>query len=86
MRLVKSEEEIAFVRESAQVASAGLDELIKLARPSVDAGVLYADVLARMLELGSEYFPLTLTIDSIEQPSQSVTPIRRLAAGSHRTR
>ncbi|MGH7851969.1 MAG: M24 family metallopeptidase [Candidatus Binatia bacterium] len=66
VRYVKSDEEIAFVRESTQVASAGLDELIKLARPGVDAGVLYADVSARMLELGSEYFPLTFTIDSID--------------------
>ncbi len=71
------------MRESAQVASAGLDELIKLARPSVDAGVLYADVLARMLELGSEYFPLTLTIDSIDaaKPKRYTNPPlgRRLA-------
>ena len=66
VRYVKSDEEIAFIRESAQVAAAGLDELISRARPGVDAGVLYADVLARMLELGSEYFPLTLTIDSID--------------------
>lgn len=83
VRHVKSHEEIAFVRESAQVAAAGLDELIKLARPSVDAGVLYADVLARMLELGSEYFPLTLTIDSIDaaKPKRYTHPPlgRRLA-------
>ena len=67
VRYVKSEEEIAFVRESARVAAAGLEELITLARPGVDAGILYADVLARMLELGSEYFPLTLTVDSIDR-------------------
>jgi Xaa-Pro aminopeptidase len=83
VRHVKSEEEIAFVRESSQVAAAGLDELIKLARPSVDAGVLYADVLARMLELGSEYFPVTLTIDSIDaaKPKRYTNPPlgRRLA-------
>ena len=65
VRYVKSAEEIAFVRESAQVAAAGLDELIKLARPGVDAGALYSDALSRLLELRSEYFPLTLTIDSI---------------------
>ena len=64
-RFVKSEEEIFFIRESTQVASAGLEELIRLARPGVDAGVLYADVLAHMLELRSEYTPLTLTIGSI---------------------
>jgi Xaa-Pro aminopeptidase len=64
VRYVKSEEEIAFVRQSATVASSGLEELIKLARPGADAGVLYAGVLARMLELRGEYFPLTLTIDA----------------------
>jgi Xaa-Pro aminopeptidase len=65
VRYVKSEEEISFIRESTQVASAGLDELIRLARPGVDAGVLYADVLAHILELRSEYTPPILTIGSI---------------------
>ncbi len=65
VRYVKSEEEIPFVRRSAEVASAGLDELIKLARPGVDAGVLYADVLGRLLELRSEYFPTALTLDLV---------------------
>jgi Xaa-Pro aminopeptidase len=65
VRYIKSEEEIGFVRRSAEVAAAGLDELIKLARPGADAGVLYADVIARLLERRSEYFPTTLTIDPI---------------------
>jgi len=65
VRYVKSEEEIEFVRRSAAVAAAGLNELINLARPGVDAGVLYADVTARLLELRSEYYPLTLTLDPI---------------------
>jgi len=65
VRYVKSEEEISFIRESTQVASAGLEELIRLARPGVDAGVLYADVLAHMLERRSEYTPSTLTIGAI---------------------
>src|SRR6266576_4478970 len=75
-RYVKSAEEIAFVRESAQVASAGLDTFIKLARPGVDAGALYSDALSRLLELRSEYFPLTLTIDSIgaRKPKRYVNP------------
>ena len=67
-RYVKSEEEILFVGRSAQVAAAALDELIKLARPGVDAGVLYADVIARLLELRSEYYPLALTADVIDTP------------------
>ena len=65
VRYVKSEEEIAFVRRSADAAAATLDELIKLARPGVDARVLYADVIARLLELRSEYYPLALSIDPI---------------------
>ena len=66
VRFVKSAEEIAFVRESANVAMSGLKELIKLARPGIDAGELYADVLSHMLALRSEYFPLQLSIDSID--------------------
>jgi Xaa-Pro aminopeptidase len=65
VRFVKSEEEIAFVRRSAAVAAAGVDQLMNLARPGVDAGVLYADVTARLLELRSEYYPLTLTLEPI---------------------
>ena len=68
VRYVKSEEEIAFLRKSAAIAAAGLDELIKLARPGVDAGVLYADVIARLLELRSEYYPLAISIDPISTP------------------
>jgi len=65
VRYVKSAEELQFVRRSTEVASAGLEELIKLARPGADAGIFYSDILARMLELCSEYFPMTLTIDAI---------------------
>jgi Xaa-Pro aminopeptidase len=65
VRYVKSEEEIAFVRRSTEVAAAALDELIKGARPGVDAGILYADVIARLLELRSEYYPVALTADLI---------------------
>ena len=74
------------MRRSAEVAAAGLDELINLARPGADAGVLYADVLAKMLELRSEYFPMTLTIDSIDatKPRRYTNPPigRRLEAGA----
>ena len=68
VRYVKSDEEIAFVRRSAAVASAGVDELINLARSGVDAGALYADVTARLLELRSEYYPLALTLDPAGTP------------------
>jgi Xaa-Pro aminopeptidase len=65
VRYVKSEEEIDFVRRSAAAAAAGLEGLIQLARPGVDAGVLYADVTGRLLEQRSEYHPLALTLDAI---------------------
>jgi Xaa-Pro dipeptidase len=68
VRYVKGEEEIDFVRRSTAVAMAGLDELVNLARPGVDAGVLYADVTARLLESRSEYYPLALTLDPIGTP------------------
>jgi Xaa-Pro aminopeptidase len=86
VRYVKSTEEIVFIRRSAEVASAGLDELIKLARLGADAGVVYSAVLARMLEERSEYFPMTLTIDSIDvvKPKRYTNPPigRRLEANA----
>ncbi|HWP60613.1 MAG TPA: M24 family metallopeptidase [Candidatus Acidoferrales bacterium] len=66
VRYVKSEEELEFVRRSAAVAAAGVEEAVKLARPGLDAAVLYAGVMERLLELRSEYYPLALTIDSID--------------------
>jgi Xaa-Pro aminopeptidase len=76
VRYVKSDEEIASVRQSAEVAAAGADEFVEVARPDVDAGVLYADVLARLIELRSEYYPLALTIDAMgtEKPRRYVNP------------
>jgi Xaa-Pro aminopeptidase len=66
VRYVKSDEEIAFVRRSTEVAIAGVDELIKLARPGIDAAALYADVTARLSELRSEHYPLAITADPID--------------------
>ncbi|MDH3443613.1 MAG: hypothetical protein OEN50_06805 [Deltaproteobacteria bacterium] len=66
VRYVKSEEEINYLRRSAEVALAGLEELIKQARPGADAGVVYSNTLARILELGSEYFPMTLILDVVD--------------------
>jgi len=86
VRYVKSVEESQFVRRSTEVATAGLDELIKLARPGVDAGIFYSDVLAKVLSLRSEYFPLTLTIDAIgaAKPQRYTNPPigRRLETGA----
>jgi Xaa-Pro aminopeptidase len=63
VRYVKSDEEIAFLRRSVEVAAAGVDELVERVCPGADAGIVYADVMQRILELRSEYFPTALTID-----------------------
>ncbi|MGH2397532.1 MAG: M24 family metallopeptidase [bacterium] len=76
VRYVKSEEEIGYLRHSAAIAEAGIEEMIKLARPGFDAAVLYAAVMERMLELGSEYYPLALYADPIDtsEPRRYTNP------------
>lgn len=59
-RYVKSDEEIDCIRRAAQIVAAGIDEMAAVARPGLDEAVLYARVMTRMLELGSEYYPLAL--------------------------
>jgi Xaa-Pro dipeptidase len=66
VRYLKSDEEIAFLRRSAQVATAGVEVLIRTARPGIDVGILYAEVIQRILELRSEYFPTKLTLDPVD--------------------
>src|SRR4051794_15994358 len=82
-RYVKGPEEIDCFRRSAAIAEAGLDVMVELARPGLDVGFLYARVMGRMLELGSEYHPLALNIgpiDGPEGPRQTSPPIgQRLA-------
>jgi Xaa-Pro aminopeptidase len=57
-RYVKSEEQIACLKRGAAIAAAGIDKMIELARPGMDEGILYTRVMQRMLELGSEYYPM----------------------------
>jgi len=59
-RFVKSEEEIACLRKGAAIVSAGIQEMIAAAQPGVPEAELYARVMERMLELGSEYYALAL--------------------------
>jgi Xaa-Pro aminopeptidase len=59
-RYVKSEEQIACLRRGAEIAEAGVDELIHSARVGVEEPVLFARVMRRMLALGSEYYNLAL--------------------------
>ncbi|MBV9119766.1 MAG: M24 family metallopeptidase [Chloroflexi bacterium] len=62
VRYVKSPEEIECLRRSTEIAEAGVDELVSQARSGADVAVLYARVTGRMLRLGSEYYPLALSI------------------------
>ena len=86
VRFIKSAEEIPWLRRSAEVAEAGVAELIKLARPGVDASALWADVTAKLSELRSEFFPLVITVDPIgtEKPKRYANPPvgKRLAANT----
>lgn len=59
-RYSKSAEEIDCLRRGAEIAAAGIDEMIRVARPGVEEAVLYTAVMRRMLEMGSGYYPLAL--------------------------
>jgi Xaa-Pro aminopeptidase len=66
-RYVKSDEEIECLRRAAAIAVAGIEEMVKVARPGVLESVLYARVTRRLLELGSEYAPLAIDTGPLGQ-------------------
>lgn len=72
-RYVKGDEEIANLRKAAEISEAGIDELIEVARPGVDEAQMWARVMARMLELGSEYYTLALYTDAFGTPGRRKT-------------
>jgi Xaa-Pro aminopeptidase len=86
VRYVKSAEEIAAMRKAVEVAEAGIEELKNLARPGADEAVIYARVMARMLELEAEYYPFVWTsgnLDGSDARRFADPPLgRRLKAGS----
>ena len=57
-RYVKSAEEIDCLKRGAAIAAAGINEMVRVARPGVEYASLYTNVMRRLLELGSEYYPL----------------------------
>ena len=67
-RYVKGDEEIEALRRGAEIAAAGIEEMVQVARPGVPEAVLYAKVMRRMLELGSEYYPLALYAGELDAP------------------
>lgn len=87
-RYVKSDEEIACLRRATAIAEAAINEMIAVARPGVDAAVLYGRVTGRMLELGSEHYRHGLAL-TLQDPGEAddtrytEPPIRRrLRAGT----
>ncbi|HEY3306299.1 MAG TPA: M24 family metallopeptidase [Candidatus Binatia bacterium] len=86
VRYVKSAEEIDAMKKATEIAEAGIDELKRMARPGADEAVVYANVMARMLELGAEYYPFAWTtgaIDSSDAKRSANPPLgRRLKANS----
>ena len=69
VRYVKSVEEIEALRRSVSIAEAGIDAMLSLARPGLDAAVLFAAVMERLLTLGSARPSLELAIAPADQPS-----------------
>jgi len=65
-RYVKTEEQIACLKRGASIAAAGIEEMIKTARPGVAVAHLYARVMRRMVELGSEYYPMAFYTAPLE--------------------
>ena len=72
VRYRKSAEEISFLEQAVSIAEASIDEMVRLARPGLDGALLYAAATERMLELRSEYYPLAMSLDSIE----ALAPVR----------
>jgi Xaa-Pro aminopeptidase len=54
VRYVKSEEEIAVLRRSVEIAEASVDALVAHARPGISAAALYAEMVAEQLRRGVE--------------------------------
>jgi Xaa-Pro aminopeptidase len=88
-RYAKSQEQIACLRRGAAIAAAGIEKMIELARPGMDEGLLYTRVMQRMVELGSEYYPMAFysgphgggRLPRFEDPAEGRTlqPMYRIA-------
>lgn len=72
VRFVKGDEELEALRLGSAIAEAGIEALIEHARPGLEEAVLYSRVMARMLELGSEYYNLALVTGPLGGPYKRV--------------
>jgi len=87
-RYVKGDEEVECLRRAAAFAEAGIEEMAELARPGMDLAIVYARAMGRMLDMGSEYYPLAIHVAPLgeEGPRHVHPPIgQRLQAGDYIT-
>ena len=88
VRYVKSEEEIDCARRASQIAVAGIDEMIEVAHPGVDGAELYARVMAKLMQLGSEHHAWAIKVGPLGEEGERYTdpPIGvRLERGTYIT-
>jgi len=88
-RYVKSAEQIECLRRGAAIAAAGIAKMIELAKPGMDEGILYTEVMRRMVSLGSEYYPMAFysgphtlrKLPRFEDPTEGrfLAPMHRIA-------
>lgn len=82
-RFEKSEEELSFIAKADELVEAAIDVLVQEARPGVRENVVYARMLASMIEAGGELPTMLLWSAGWPQPpSNQYMPSRReLCAG-----
>lgn len=71
-RYVKSDEEIACLRRAAAIAEAGVEEMVAVAKPGVDAAHLYSRVTARMMDLGGEHYHWAIKLGPLDDDEARV--------------
>ncbi|MBA2284476.1 MAG: aminopeptidase P family protein [Ktedonobacteraceae bacterium] len=77
-RFVKSEEEIAFLERSVELVEGAIETMIHEARPGVPECVVYARMLASMVEQGGELPTMILWAAGTPQPlTNAFMPTRR---------
>ena len=82
-RFVKSEEELAFIAKADELVEGALDVLAREARPGVPETVVYARMMASMIEKGGEIPTMILWSAGWPQPpsNQYLPSLRKLADG-----
>lgn len=77
-RFVKSEEELAFLERAVELVEGAIETMIREARPGVPECVVYARMLASMVEQGGELPTMILwAAGSPQPPTNAFMPTRR---------